>query len=92
MASSWGVWSDLKRMQADSRGPHMSKISADESARRQYAVDQARAANMRQGYIHDPVLEAANARYVQGDISLDELRREMRQAIADDVKRSKNRE
>lgn len=68
------------------------KISADESARRQYAVDQARAANMRQGYIHDPVLEAANARYVQGDISLDELRREMRQAIADDVKRSKNRE
>lgn len=68
------------------------KISADESARRQYAVDQARAANMRQGYIHDPVLEAANTRYVQGDISLDELRQEMRQAIADDVKRSKNRE
>ncbi|ASP89663.1 hypothetical protein CDO26_36775 (plasmid) [Sinorhizobium meliloti] len=38
-------------------------------------VKQAGAANVRQGYVHDPVFEAANARYISGDITAD-LRRD----------------
>ncbi|MCA1370312.1 hypothetical protein I6F15_23395 [Bradyrhizobium sp. BRP14] len=34
-----------------------------------------RAANIRQGYVHDAVLEAANARYVAGDIATEEFHR-----------------
>jgi uncharacterized membrane protein len=45
--------------------------------KRRKAVEQARAANIRQGYVHDPVLEAANARYVAGDITTEEFREEM---------------
>jgi hypothetical protein len=56
-------------------------ISADESAQRRRAVEEARAANYRQGYVHDPVLEEANERYIRGVISLEDLRREMRDAI-----------
>lgn len=56
-------------------------ISVAEQARRRQAVEQARAANIRQGYSHDPVLEAANERFILGEISLTELRQEMRQAI-----------
>ncbi len=40
----------------------------------QKATDQARAANMRQGYVHDPLLEAATAAYVAGDITRDEYK------------------
>ncbi|PYE87221.1 antitoxin VbhA family protein [Phyllobacterium leguminum] len=46
-------------------------------AKRQKATEQARAANIRQGYKHDPVLEAANARYVAGEITIDEFRKQM---------------
>lgn len=38
------------------------------------AAEQARAANVRQAYVHDPVLEAATARYVAGDITREEYR------------------
>jgi hypothetical protein len=48
--------------------------SADAVARRQKAVDQARAANIRAGYTHDPVLEAASAKYVAGELTRDEYR------------------
>jgi hypothetical protein len=57
------------------------KIDAAEMARRQRDVDWARAANMRQGYIHDPVLEAINQRYIRGDISLDGLHQEIMESI-----------
>ncbi|RMI14800.1 hypothetical protein DA102_033730 [Sinorhizobium meliloti] len=40
-------------------------------------AEQARAADIRQGYVHDPVLEAANVRYVAGDITTEEFREEM---------------
>lgn len=56
-------------------------ISAEESVQRRRAVEEARAANYRQGYVHDPVLEEANERYIRGVISLEDLRREMRDAI-----------
>jgi hypothetical protein len=42
-------------------------------AERKKASDAARAANMRQGYVHNPVLEAAKARFVAGVITLEEL-------------------
>ncbi|WP_164749392.1 antitoxin VbhA family protein, partial [Mesorhizobium sp. M1A.F.Ca.IN.020.04.1.1] len=41
---------------------------------RKKATDQARAANIRQGYTYDPLLEEATAAYVAGDISRDEYR------------------
>ena len=56
-------------------------ISPEEMKRRRKAVEQARAANIRAGYVHDPVLEAANERFIRGEISLEELRLEMREAI-----------
>jgi len=62
-------------------------ISEAESARRRRAIDEARAANMRQGYVHDPVLEAINERFVRGDITLDELHEEIAEAVAADVRR-----
>ncbi|MEL4376606.1 antitoxin VbhA family protein [Ochrobactrum cytisi] len=43
-------------------------------AKRKKATDQARAANMRQGYLHDPLLEATTAAYVAGDITRDEYK------------------
>jgi hypothetical protein len=48
--------------------------SPEAVAKRKKATDQARAANMRQGYVHDPLLEAATAAYVAGDITRDEYR------------------
>jgi uncharacterized membrane protein len=63
------------------------KISEAERARRQEAIDEARAANMRQGYVHDPVLEAINERFARGDITLDELHDEIAEAIAAGVRR-----
>ena len=50
--------------------------SAKAVAERKKIADFARAANMRQGYVHDPVLEAAKARFVAGDITLEELGKE----------------
>lgn len=49
--------------------------------RRRRAVEQARAANIRQGYVYDPVLEAANERFIRGEIDLAKLDREMLAAI-----------
>lgn len=51
--------------------------SPEAVAARKKASDQARAANMRQGYTSDPVLEEAKARYVAGDITSEEMRQEM---------------
>ncbi|TIS88472.1 MAG: hypothetical protein E5V54_33300 [Mesorhizobium sp.] len=48
--------------------------SPEAIARRKKATDQARAANIRQGYTYDPLLEEATAAYVAGDISRDEYR------------------
>ncbi|CUX72335.1 MULTISPECIES: antitoxin VbhA family protein [Agrobacterium] len=48
--------------------------SPEAVAARQKAIDQARAANMRQGYQHDPVLEEASAAYVAGDLTREEYR------------------
>lgn len=56
-------------------------ISHEESERRRRAVEEARACNFRQGYVHDALLEDANARFINGVISLDELRLEMREAV-----------
>ncbi|OHV80293.1 antitoxin VbhA family protein [Ensifer sp. LCM 4579] len=42
-------------------------------AKRQKAADQARAANIRAGYTHDPFLEEVTARYVAGEISREEM-------------------
>jgi len=42
--------------------------------RRRKSTDQARAANMRQGYVFDPVLESATEAYVMGEITRDEYR------------------
>lgn len=56
-------------------------ISHEESQRRRRAVEEARSANFRQGYRHDAVLEEANERFILGLISLDDLKKEMRQAV-----------
>ncbi len=58
-------------MTADRLNP---TISEAERARRLKAIDQARAANRRQGYVHDQVLEDGKARYANGEITMDELR------------------
>lgn len=51
--------------------------SPEAVAARRKATDQARALNIHQGYKNDPVLEAANERYVAGEITSDEFREEM---------------
>ncbi|WP_104668672.1 antitoxin VbhA family protein [Ensifer adhaerens] len=51
--------------------------SAEAVEKRRKAAEQARAANVRQGYVDDPVLEAATARYVAGAITTEEFREEM---------------
>ncbi|NRQ18910.1 antitoxin VbhA family protein [Ensifer sesbaniae] len=61
-------------MNVHSRRPDRSPEAVE---KRRKAAEQARAANIRQGYVHDPVLEAANARYVAGDITTEEFREEM---------------
>ncbi|WP_457661407.1 antitoxin VbhA family protein [Sinorhizobium medicae] len=42
-----------------------------------FFVKQAGAAKVGQGYVYDAVLEAANARYIPGDITTEEFREEM---------------
>jgi hypothetical protein len=58
-----------------------SRISAAESARRRFTVDEARAANKRQGYVHDPVLEAINEQYVRGQLTREEKSQAIRASI-----------
>ncbi|NTA19903.1 antitoxin VbhA family protein [Agrobacterium tumefaciens] len=48
--------------------------SPEAIAKRRRATDEARAAVARQGYKHDPVLEAATEAYVNGDITRDQYR------------------
>ena len=59
----------------------VSRISEAEMTRRRHAIEQARAANIRQGYVHDPVLEVANERFIRGEIDMVELDRLMIAAI-----------
>ena len=54
------------------------RITAQESARRQRMVDQAIAMQVRQGYVHDPVLAEATAAYVRGDLDLEGLGQALR--------------
>ncbi|MEK1931810.1 MAG: hypothetical protein AAAC47_18920 [Pararhizobium sp.] len=58
-------------MNIHSRRPDRSPEAIE---KRRKAAEQARAANIRQGYIHDPVLEDATARYVAGDITREQYR------------------
>lgn len=55
----------------------LSETELADCARRRKISNMARAANVRQGYVHDPVLETAKARYVAGEITLDEMREQM---------------
>lgn len=55
----------------------VARISAEEMERRRWAVDQARAANIRQGYTHDALLEAINERFIRGDIDLPAMQAEL---------------
>ncbi|MFK3968589.1 hypothetical protein ACI2KT_34070 [Ensifer adhaerens] len=58
-------------MNVHSRRPDRTPEAVE---KRRKAAEQARAANVRQGYVHDPVLEATTARYVAGDITREEYR------------------
>ncbi|MBP2450115.1 antitoxin VbhA family protein [Rhizobium mongolense] len=58
-------------MNVHSRRPDRSPEAV---AKRKKATDQARAANIRQGYTYDPVLEDATAAYVAGEITREEYR------------------
>ena len=46
----------------------VSKISESEMMRLWRAIEQDRAANNRQGYVHHPELEAVNERCIRGEI------------------------
>lgn len=46
--------------------------SPEAVARRKRAAEEARAANIRQGYIQDPFLEEMTAAYVAGDLTREE--------------------
>lgn len=61
--------------------PKKTTISAEESERRCKAIDRARAANIRAGYTHDPLLEAINDRFVCGAIDLEGFRREIDELV-----------
>lgn len=56
-------------------------ISPEEMERRRKAIEQARAANIRAGYVHDPVLEAINDRFIRGEIDLAGMRHEILASI-----------
>ncbi len=56
-------------------------ITKEERERRRKAVEQARAANIRAGYVHDPVLEAINDRFISGELTLDQFREEIMASI-----------
>ena len=55
--------------------------TSEEMERRRKAVEQARAANIRAGYIHDPVLEAINDRFISGGLTLDQFREEIMASV-----------
>ncbi|RVJ42695.1 antitoxin VbhA family protein [Sinorhizobium meliloti] len=61
-------------MNVHSRRPDRSPEAIE---KRRKAAEQARAANIRQGYVHDPALEEATAQYVAGDITREEYRQLM---------------
>ena len=52
-----------------------------EEMERRRAVEQARASNIRAGYVHDPVLEAINDRFIRGEIDLAGMQREILASI-----------
>lgn len=56
-------------------------ITPQEMERRRRAVEEARAANIRAGYVHDPVLEAINDRFIRGEIDLTDMNREILASI-----------
>lgn len=56
-------------------------ITPEERERRRKALEQARAANIRAGYVHDPVLEAINDRFISGDLTLNQFREEIMASI-----------
>ncbi|MBB3175586.1 hypothetical protein FHR90_003448 [Endobacter medicaginis] len=55
------------------------RITAQESARRQRMIDNVIAAQKRQGYVYDAVIEDAAAAYVRGEIDREGFGRAMRQ-------------
>ena len=59
----------------------VSKISESEMMQRWRAIEQAHAANNRQGYVHHPELEAVNERCIRGEIDVAGLDRRMIAAI-----------
>ncbi|WP_349291797.1 hypothetical protein [Gluconobacter sp. Dm-44] len=58
-----------------------SALSDEEHTRRQDAVEWALAAQRRQGYTHDPLIEAACQSFVAGQIDLAELGRRLNPAL-----------
>ncbi|MDE2343702.1 MAG: antitoxin VbhA family protein [Betaproteobacteria bacterium] len=56
-------------------------ITPEERERRRKAVKQARAANIRAGHVHDPVLEAINDRFISGELTLDQFHEEIMASI-----------
>lgn len=56
-------------------------ITPQEMERRRHAMEEARAANIRAGYVLDPVLEAINNRFIQGEIDLTDMNREILASI-----------
>jgi DNA repair photolyase len=56
-------------------------ITPEEIERRRRAVEQARAANIRAGYVHDPVLEAINDRFISGELTLAQFHEEIMASI-----------
>ncbi|MDX1017009.1 hypothetical protein GOL25_29545 [Sinorhizobium medicae] len=64
-------------MNVHSRRPDRSPEAIE---KRRKAAEQARAANIRQGYVHDSFLEEAIARYVAGDITREDHRQLMIEA------------
>ncbi|MHA4735344.1 antitoxin VbhA family protein [Ensifer adhaerens] len=58
-------------MNVHSRRPDRSPEAVE---KRRKAAEQARAANVRQGYVHDPLLQATTACFVAGDITREEYR------------------
>ncbi|WP_062213200.1 antitoxin VbhA family protein [Aureimonas sp. AU12] len=63
-------------MSLNDKTTEVSEAERAERARRQKASDLARAANVRQGYVHDPKQEEGMARWAAGEITMEELRQE----------------
>lgn len=63
-------------MNINVKAAEVSETERAQRARRQKASDMARAANVRQGYMNDPTQEEGMARYVAGEITMEELRQQ----------------